>query len=57
VGKTQVQGQVQELPNTGLPVAGLSLIALAPLGWKLRRFGLKHFTNASSIWAERELKK
>jgi hypothetical protein len=56
MGKTQIQGQVQELPNTGLPLAGITLLALAPLGWKLRGYGFKNF-NPSSIWQDRELKR
>ncbi len=49
--------QTSKLPETGGPLAGVSLAGLVPLGFKLKRFN--RFTdkgNAQSIWKDRELK-
>lgn len=58
--KTVVAGNVVELPKTGLPIAAWGLTALAPLGFRLRRFGnsLKKSTSvAQYLWRKREFEK
>lgn len=55
---SQVQSTVKELPRTGLPLLGIGLGSLLPLGLRLKRFGKvdtdEH--SASSIWMEKQLK-
>lgn len=56
---TVVGAETKELPKTGLPLAGLALGALAPLGLRLKRFGSAKQNSVSSnfnfIWEERQL--
>src|SRR5438270_13001216 len=51
--------QIKELPRTGLPIAGLALTALVPMGIIFRKFGNKALIqySASSIWTNREFLK
>lgn len=60
VVKTVVAGDMVELPKTGLPIAAWALTGLAPLGFRLRRFGysLKKSTRvAQYLWQQREFDK
>lgn len=56
---TVAGAETKELPKTGLPLAGLALGALAPLGLRLKRFGSARQNPVSSnfnfIWEERQL--
>jgi hypothetical protein len=48
----------QELPKTGLPLAGVALGGLTPLGMKLKKFkSAKEAMSANFIWEKRELSK
>lgn len=56
VSGAQEVAQVKELPKTGLPVAGLLLSALLPIGWKMKRFGssVKDEVTATYLWEDRQ---
>lgn len=58
---TVAGSDTKELPKTGLPLAGLALGALAPLGLRLKRFGAQssspqaHDGIANFVWEQRQL--
>lgn len=58
---TVAGAETKELPKTGLPLAGLALGALAPLGLRLKRFGTQSSSvqggsvSSNFIWEERQL--
>lgn len=49
--------EAQALPKTGLPLAGVALGGLLPIGLKLRKIGKgKDIISANSLWEERQFK-
>lgn len=58
---TVAGAETKELPKTGLPLAGLALGALAPLGLRLKRFGTQSGSvqggsvSPNFIWEQRQL--
>lgn len=52
---TVAASEVQTLPKTGLPLAGIALGGLLPIGMRLRRIGkAKDIISANSIWEQRQ---
>lgn len=52
---TVAASEVQALPKTGLPLAGVALGGLLPIGMRLRRIGKsKDILSANSIWEQRQ---
>lgn len=49
--------EAQALPKTGLPLAGVALGGLLPIGLRLRKIGKgKDIISANSLWEERQFK-
>lgn len=56
---SQTKTDVKALPETGLPLAGVALAGLFPLGARLRKYGhaVSERFSANDLWTDRELKK
>lgn len=53
---TQARQTVSELPKTGLPIAGVLLTSLVPVGAGLRKLKAKgKMTTPNTIWLEKQL--